>query len=248
MDRSYRPHPLLRAGPQAILTAMTAAAFAPLVVPLLGVGPSLVLDGLVAQLGNIGAGHLTNVLDGVVRRLRDEDKVVAVSEELIANLLERQLEQDLAGPHASAIWSEIARALHEVDALPTALDAAVKSGVGELHTHISRSVIVLSDTWNELRALREDLDTALVVIQSGLTHIIATQRDHNDVIKRMAIQMAIDRRQATIGRPPDPPLTTVSRDPASSDLFGIGDIHPYPGLAAFKVADAPWFHGRETLI
>lgn len=240
-------HTLLRTRPQAILTAMTAAAFAPILVPLLGNDPSLVVGGLIAQLGNVGGEHLSNVLHAVVRRLRGADKVVAVTEELVANLLEQALEQHLAGPHASMLWAEIVQVLHKVDAVHTALEAAVNSRVDGLYTRIGQSVGMLSDAIVEVRALRTDLEAAQVVLQSGISQVVATQLVHTAKLNRIAAQLSIDRRQVTLGRLADPP-TTLSGTLESPSSFGAGDVPPYPGLAAFKVDDARWFHGRESLI
>jgi len=238
---------LLYATPPAIVTAMTAAALAPVLLPLLaGAGGSYVMQQALAQLGAVGAGHVTGVMQDVVARLRHEAKVTGVSEETMQNVLERRLEVELAGPHAAALRTEITQFLQAINGVGTTLDAAFRSKVEGLDAHIGQAVRVLSETVSEFRALREDVLSALTSIQGDITRTLALQQDHSSKLDRLNIQLALLRRDLVFNRPVAAQPATVSAAPGLAAGRRPG-VCPYPGLAAFSETDAFWFHGREHL-
>src|SRR5262249_10397333 len=242
---------LLRATPYAIVTSMTAAALAPLLLPMLVAAPvTAVIASLMAQLGNVGAEHVARVLQDVVSRLRGEAEAAGsagVSEETVYNVLERYLEAELAGPHAPALRVEMTQLLHAVNGVGAALDAAVRSEVEGLHTHIGGSVRELSETVVEFRVLRDDVRSALTALQGDLARLLAMQQSNNETLNRMSMQMAILHRQVAIGLPAE--RAVVAEPGAAGSLSEPDpDVRPYPGLAAFNEADAFWFHGRDRLI
>jgi hypothetical protein len=74
---------LMMMTPSAIVTAMTAAAVAPVLLPLLGATAGVVgiatgtlaVQALLAQLGGLGGNYLADVLHDVTKRMRGEARV-----------------------------------------------------------------------------------------------------------------------------------------------------------------------------
>src|SRR5712691_6956686 len=238
---------LLHMTPQAIVTAMTAAALAPVLVPLLaGTVGSYVIQQLLLQLGSAGAAHVAGTIQEVVTRLRGESSVTGVSEETMRNVVDRRLAEELAGPRASAFRAEIAQILRAVNGVDEALRAAYSSDVQGLGDHVGRAVHELSQTVTEFRTLREDMLGALTSIQRDTTFLRVAAQDHGDELRRLNMHVALLRREVAIGRP------FMERQAAESAAAGSLTMAeqflcPYPGLAAFGETDAGWFHGRERL-
>lgn len=247
---------LLRAAPAAIITAMTAAALAPVLVPLLaGTLGSIVVQQVLAQLGNLGADHMSGVVQDAVHRMRGEAKVTGVSEDTVRNVLERRLEQELAGPRAAVIRGEIMQLLQAVHGVDETLRAAYDSEIQGLGDHIGRAMHELSLTAIEFRMLRDDTLGALTSIQRDTAFVRDAVRDHGDELRRLSLNIALLRREVALtspavavtrpareGRAIEPIVTEAS-------LVAMRDgFHPYPGLPAFNETDAAWFFGRERLI
>jgi WD40 repeat protein len=240
---------LLRAAPTAIVTAMTAAALAPVLVPLLvGTLGSIVVQQVLAQLGNLGADHMADVLQDAVHRMRGEAKVTGVSEETVRNVLERRLEQELAGPRAAAIRAEIMQLIQAVHGVDETLRAAYDSEIQGLGDHIGRAMHELSQTAFEFRMLRDDTLGALTSIQRDTAFVRDAVQDHGDELRRLNLNIALLRREvalsgpATEGQGAEPILAEAALATMREGL------HPYPGLPAFNETDAAWFFGRERLI
>jgi WD40 repeat protein len=251
INRSGRT--LKQAGPQAIVTMLTAAALAPVVVPLLGVSAGgAAVAGLLAQLGNVGAEHVHRMLQDLVARLGSESRSGAGAEETVRAILERQLEAGLAGPAGAGLGAEMTSILRAVNGVGTALDAAFHSDIDGLTNHISQAIHTLGDTVAEFRSLRDDVLTALLAIQCDITGIAVTQQTHTDWIQRISMQITMLHRQIAVNRPAvavaapaAPPAALAAPVPPGA---APSEICPYPGLAAFNERDAPWFHGRERLV
>lgn len=238
---------LLRATPYAILTALTAAALAPVLMPLLaGAAGSYVLQQLLAQLGNVGGEHVSDVLQDVVARLRREAKLTGVSEEAIQNVLERRLEEEMAGPDAAAVRAEITQILRAINGVGATLAAAYRSDVAGLGDYIGRAVGVLSETVTEFRALGDDMLHALASIQSDTTHILVAQQAHGDELRSVSLEIAMLRRDLALNRLAVRSHAIAEAEPGSPGTPGP-DLRPYPGLAAFGETDARWFYGRKRL-
>jgi WD40 repeat protein len=240
---------LLRAAPTAIVTAMTAAALAPVLVPLLaGTLGSIVVQQVLAQLGNLGADHMSDVLQDAVHRMRGEAKVTGVSEETVRNVLERRLEQELAGPRAAVIRAEIMQLLQAVHGVDETLRAAYDSEIQGLGDHIGRAMNELSLTAIEFRLLRDDTLGALTSIQRDTAFVRDAVQDHGDELRRLNLNIALLRREVALGSPASQGRA-IGPVPAETSLVTTRDgLQPYPGLPAFNETDAAWFFGRERLI
>ncbi len=239
---------LLHAAPHAIVMAMTSAALAPILLPLLsGAAGSAIADGVLVQLGHLGTHRLAELIEDIVERLRGEARVATVSEETVQNVLERRLEEEIAGAHGSELRTEITQLLRAVDGVGTTLDAAFRSEVEGLDAHIGQSLRVLSETVTEFRTLRDDVLWGLAAIQRDITRALILQQDQSDKLDRVNTQLALLRRELVFDRSArrgNVAAPSGAQSPAASK----DDVFPYPGLAAFNVTDAFWFHGRERLI
>lgn len=234
---------VLGAAPLALAAALTAAALAPVAVPLLLGNAALALSGLLGQLGNIGAEHLANVIDDVLQQLRGESRTAAVTEQQLQAALRRRLRRELDGPDATALRAEMARLLHAVDGVGTALDAAVRSGVDGLYAYIGETVNLLSQTSMEFRILRDDVMSGLADIQTRLARIEAVQRGGAERVERISVQITALHRQLMLGRAPARPALEASpggEQAAAGQPGGPdGQVCPYPGLAASTRARPP---------
>lgn len=238
---------LLHMTPQAIVTAMTAAALAPVLIPLLaGSVGSCVVQQLLAQLGCADVAHMAGVMQEVVTRLKGESSATGVSEETMRNVVDGRLGEELAGPSASAFRAEIAQLLRAVNGVDEALRAAYSSDVQGLGDHVGRAVHDLSQTVTEFRALREDMLGALTSIQRDTTFLRVAAQDHGDELRRLEMNVALLRREVAISRPF---MKHRKAESAAAGSLTMPErlVCPYPGLAAFGETDAGWFHGRERL-
>jgi WD40 repeat protein len=235
---------LLHLAPHAILMAMTAAALAPVLLSLLS-GGAPVAQQLAGEFGGLGTEHLGYLLEDLVRRLRREGRGGTISEETARNVLERLLEQESVGQHGAALRAEITELLQAVNAVGTTLDAAFRSQVEGLDAHIGQALRVLSETVAEFHWLRHEVLWALGSIQRDINRALMLQQEQGDKLDRVNIQLAMLYRELTVIRPAEPPRPVAEGDPRP--VAAVSDICPYPGLAAFNVTDARWFHGRERL-
>lgn len=246
---------LLHATPAAIMTAMTAAALAPLLVPLIagGAAGAEVIGQILAQLGNVGSGYISESIQDVVRRLRGEAAVTTVSEDTVRNVLERRLEADWAGSHASGLRAEMAGVLKAVNGIATSLEAAFGSEVQGLAAHIGQAVGQMSETVTEFAGLREDVLAALASIQADVARTQSLQentlwyaRDASSKLDRVSVEIVLLRRSLRQG--PFSASQPAGADTGTETTDGeLPDVHPYPGLAPFGETDEFWFHGRERL-
>jgi WD40 repeat protein len=265
---------ILNMTPVVILTGITASALAPIVAPLLSsamAGPHAdpALEGLVQQLGNLGADYLSSILRGVVRRLRTpagpsagHPGIPGISEETLHGALKSYLEQELSGPRGAEARTAVTAFIQAVNGMNVTLQAASESGVPGLPRHIAEVVNELSRTASEFRALHDDLQDAVVSIQRDTTYLRAAARDTNDHVHRLTVELALVRRimareasgNAGAGG------TRINRDGADGSGSDPGEgtagdpfcplegVRPYPGLAPFEEWDAGWFYGRDDLI
>ncbi len=247
---------LLHATPAAIMTAMTAAALAPLLVPMVAGGATgaAVIGQILAQLGNAGAGDISQSILDVLDRLRGEAAVTTVSEDTVRNVLERRLEADWTGSHASGLRAEMAGVLKAVNGVGTSLEAAFRSEVQGLAAHIGQAVGEMSENVTEFAGLREDVLAALVSIQADVARTQSLQentlwyaRDASSKLDRVSVEVALLRRSLRQG--PFSLSQTAEADTGTESADDeLPDVHPYPGLAPFGETDEFWFHGRERLI
>jgi WD40 repeat protein len=240
--------------PSAIVTAMTAAAVAPVLLPLLGAAAGAVglaagtvaIQALLAQLGGLGGNYLADILHDVTVRLRGEARAAGLSEETLRSMVERRLDHELTGPAAAGLRSEITQLLRSVNGVDEALRAAYASDLPGLAAHIGREVTQLSRTVTEFAELREHMLGSLTAIQRDSTFIRTAVQDQSDELRRLNMNITFLRREIVRAGPAAAP--GAGEPPAAGPGPGPDRrVLPYPGLAAFSETDADWFYGRERL-
>ena len=240
--------------PSAIVTAMTAAAVAPVLLPLLGATAGAVgiaagtvaIQALLSQLGGLGGNYLADVLHDVTVRLRGEARTAGLSEETLRSMVERRLDRELTGPRAAGLRTEITQLLRAVNGVDEALRAAYASDMPGLAAHIGREVTQLSRTVAEFAELREQMLGSLTAIQRDSTFIRTAVQDQSDELRRLNMNITFLRREIVRSGPAIAPR--AGGPPAPGPGPGPDRrLLPYPGLAAFSETDADWFYGRERL-
>ncbi|GAA3626681.1 hypothetical protein GCM10022419_135160 [Nonomuraea rosea] len=234
-----------RWSPPLLLAALSAGAFAPLLLPVLG--DAALLAATIGAVTSVGGNVLTDVIKTGVQRLRYGDGSFGggdplPGEEELAAVLERQLRQVLQSGTEQADWlrADIAKVLRETGAIGTVLQAAVESGdrllqsrltegLAELGEQFDEFAFVLAEVRGKLQIIQESVDSnsADLQVSVGLHYRQAT--DIRLLLERVAL---IERR--IVGRP-------AGMAPATWQGA------PYKGLLPFDETDDAVFHGRETL-
>jgi WD40 repeat protein len=241
---------LLKSAPVAILTAMTAAALAPILVPALAgtTGPEAV-QGLLQQVGGAGTGYLAAIVQEVAGRLKGEAETTGITEETLREILQACLDEALSGPQVAEARTAITAFVQAVNGLDAAIQAALDSSVPGLWLKIAQAVNDLSQTISEFGPLHADLLDIVNSIRRDTTDIRSTTRDTNDEVRRLSIEFTW-LRLILLRRPA---VGTAYQASFAGHADGAGvpspdGICPYPGLAPFSELDAAWFHGRDRLI
>lgn len=225
--------------PAAVITAVTAAALAPVVAAAAPV-TAPAIAALLSQLGGVGSGYLTNAVYDAVGRWRHGREPAAVTEETLRDVLRECLDEALAGEHESRVRAEITAVVHTIDGVSVALDAAAVSGVPGLMDRFTQAVGELSQSADEFRILSDDLRRGMDGIQQAIVSL--TWTGEKSLAKTVQISEEVTRLRldfdARFGAPAD------DRDSEQA----APDVEPYPGLAAFDLPNAKWFHGRRRLV
>jgi WD40 repeat protein len=261
-------HTLLHAAPTAILTAMSAAALAPVLVPVLaGASGPEVVQLLLAQVGQTGAGYLGEIAREVGFRLKSESRAVGVSEETLREVLKSLLEEELAGPHAARAREAVTALAQAVNGVNAALAAAQFSDVEGLFTRLSQAFADVSLLATEFHVFRADLLDSLDRLNYQYAQLLAADRDRRDSDERHSMEMFMLIREVRRGfarlattapgsvvsdgirqvqGAPREGISPVSG--TSTDGLDEAALRPYPGLASFGPDDMDWFYGRDRLI
>ncbi len=223
--------------PQAILTGMTAAAFAPILVPMMttSVDSAAVQAALLTQFGGAGAGYLAAAVQQFADRQGERAEPPAITEEKLRELLREAFEGDLSGASSAKTRQTISDLVLGVNGVEALLQAAAESDEAGLLSHLVRA----------LSADRSFLSTALGMLDSLrriFSDIQSSQRDADELPSRVLLEIRLLRHELTRRSPVVADLTPAAD---SSHLAGP---RPYPGLAPFEERDAAWFFGRDDLI
>ena len=242
--------------PGVILTAMTAAALAPVLVPAAAASGADALQALLAQFGGAGAGYLTAIVSEAVSRDKEQQETPSLSEETLRELLRAVFDAELEGPRAAEARLALAGFVHQVNGVGEALQAANEIGPPELAWEFAQRMDELSRSYGELFALRDDLRRAIEALQRTTAYMFAATREYmeaarqnNDDMRSMIIRFASLHRQIVRSLEAG---TTVTSTPADGSWTGNGaesdELSPYPGLFPFEVQDADRFYGRDDLV
>jgi WD domain, G-beta repeat len=219
---------------------MCAAALAPVVAAGVAVGP-VVLAG-VGVVGSVGANVLTDVVMGVVDRLRGdgaETSQAAVEAELAARL-EEALEG--AGESAQALREAVAALLRGVDAVGAVVEAAAARD-RELLPVVVEGFAGLGERFGEFAFVIDDVRRAVWEIEGSLRQQQAVSRVEQERAREHGLTLlrvleAVERGGVNAAGPEG----VVGRgDPVWSGC-------PYVGLVPFEERDARVFYGRSELV
>jgi WD40 repeat protein len=227
---------LKRVAPQVAVATLAAAAFVPILAPLVGLGAAGTAGaGLMGLVGGTGQSFLSAVAqDFLARRGQRQATGAEPTEVELREFLEKELLARLEGQgrEAAALRAELSRFLQSVDAVETALRAAAEDVKG-----------VLAAGLGELGAQLHEFQWMLEDSRAVLSQILAQQKQQEELMRegfaRLSI-MLLDRRPASVAaQPPEAPVEAETPIDVPS---------PYKGLEAFQVNDAASFFGRERQI
>ncbi|GAA2695554.1 NACHT and WD repeat domain-containing protein [Actinoplanes palleronii] len=212
------------ASPYAILAFLTASAVAP--VAGAGLGVSAEFAVALAQLGGLGSNFLADTLAGTAQRMRGTGPITetqwrdAVADDLLPLL-------NAGDEQSRQLQSEVSALLHGVDAVATALTEAATAD---------------DDLRQQLEQAFDELGSDVGALQWMLTDV---RRSIDDLRQQFAGQSFLLNQQLEQVRRQ---LVAVTLEPLPAPEASAGSVPPYPGLASFQPADAPWFRGREAQV
>jgi hypothetical protein len=222
---------------------LTAAAFAPLLVPLTKLVPGALIEAeltsVLNQFGGIGTGYLAALLTATAERLHhaepratDADDKDRVQAELAAAI---QAALDAPGEAGSAMRAEVSAVLSRLDAVQAAMaadrDNILIPGFTQLGERVAEFSWMLSDVEIHLAEMRRAL------ARQGAhqrEQVIATRGSLDTITELLQQVIAAQHREDSPAG--DPPPTDGAQPPC-----------PYPGMRPFQSRDAKWFFGREEL-
>jgi WD40 repeat protein len=230
---------LRQMSPQTILTGMTAAAFAPILVPMIttSVDSAAVQAALLTQFGGAGAGYLAAVVQQFADRQGERSETPTITEEKLRELLGEAFEDDLGGASSAKTRKAISDLLLGVNGVQALLQAATESDEDGLLSYLVRA---LSTDRSLLSAALGMLDS----LRRIFSDIQSSQRDGDELPTRALHEIRLLRHELTRR---SPVVADLEATPAAGSCHADGP-RPYPGLAPFEERDAAWFFGRDDLI
>jgi WD40 repeat protein len=217
--------------PQAILTGMTAAAFAPILVPIFtAAADSAAVPALLTQFGGAGAGYLAAVIQQFADRQGGKAGTPTITEEKLAERLSEVFEEGLSEADSATTQAAISDLVLGIKGVDVLLQAAAERYEAGLLSHLVRALA----TDRSLLAATLGVVDSLRAYQADLR---LSQRDTEELPNEARLELGQLRLELTRLYPAGPPTGSSAPEP-----------RPYPGLAPFEVDDAPWFCGRNNLI
>ena len=228
----------------ALLSALCAAAFCPLIA--VGVTGAAAVAGI-GVLSSVGGGVLTDVIIKAIDRLRGSDAEDPAAPPAIEQALAEGIGKVLAAGAAQAaeLRAEIGTVLGQVDLGGALLREAIESGDERLRTDLIAAIGALGSDFAELGFLIKDVAAAAARIQQDLDEQRASTQV---IIEQNAGQSAEIRRVredlAVIERLTRPGPRAGDGSPAAAARW---EGSPYRGLLPFSEADEEIFYGRERV-
>ena len=224
----------------SLVALLCASALAPVVVAGVVVGPILLAG--VGVVGAVGAGALTDLVTGVVDRLRGNGK--EISQASVESELALRLEEALAsqGNSASALREAVAALLRGVDAV-AAVREATEARDESLILLVAEGFAGLDERFSEFTPVIEDIQRALWGLQESAQRQQAVtrveqERARQDSLMLLQVREMLERWGASAAGPAD---AIGGEDPMWSGC-------PYLGLVPFEERDARVFYGRSELV
>jgi Novel STAND NTPase 1 len=223
----------------SLVALLCASALAPVVAAGVVVGPILLAG--VGVVGAVGAGALTDVVMGVVDRLRGNGK--EISQASVENELALRLEEALASQEnsASALREAVAALLRGVDAVAAVREATEARDEG-LVLLVAEGFAGLDERFSEFTPVIEDIRRALWDLQESAQQQQAVmrveqERARQDSLTLLQVREVLQDWGASASEPADMGV----KDPLWSGC-------PYLGLVPFEERDARVFYGRNELV
>jgi WD40 repeat protein len=224
--------------PRAILTGMTAAAFAPILVPLVttAADPAAV-QALLAQFGGAGAGYLAAIVQQFAGRPGDRPETPTITEDRLRELLRAVFEEGLSGASLAQTQAVINDLVLDVNGVDTLLQAAAESDDAGLLSHLVHAL-------SQQRSFQAVVLSQLDSLRGVFTGLQSSQRDTYELHSRELLEIRLLRRELTRRLPAVEDGEAV----LAADSSPVDGPCPYPGLAPFEERDAGWFFGRNALV
>ena len=223
----------------SLVALMCASALAPIVAAGVVVGPVLLAG--VGVVGAVGAGVLTDVVTGVVDRLRGDGK--EVSQASVEKELALKLEEALVGQRdsASELREAISALLRGVDAIGAVGEAGAARDQNLMLT-VAEGFAGLDEQFSEFAPVIDDIRRALWDLQESARQQEADRRLERERAREDSLTLVQVRGMLQRWRvPATGPADLGDKDPLWSGC-------PYRGLLPFEERDARVFYGRSGLV
>jgi WD40 repeat protein len=236
-----RSRGMLSTNPRVLLSAMCAAACAPVVITAAGVGG--VAAAGAGVLASLGGGTLSGILTTAFERSRDRGEPDPDDlERKIAQQIDQILEAGDAT--AAALRAEIAAVLAEIDAGGTALRAAIETGDDRIRDDLIAALDFLSARFAEMAFLLQDVSQAAANIQKSLDEQGANVRAIAEQNARQSTEIRLVRENlAAIAERSK--SSFADQEGRQVPRWACGS--PYRGLVPYGEDNAEVFYGRERL-
>jgi WD40 repeat protein len=220
--------------PRGLLAVLCASTLMPIVgaasVPAAGIA------GL-TLLGSVGGNVLAELVMRFTDRMRSGDEP---SFDDLVRLIERELAPD--GARAGPLLTEISRVLAEVDAVGTALSAAMDFENAEVQALLTTGFAMLGAEFTEFRFLLVEVRENTERLQTAVRDQASGQEADRERTRRHGAQLGLILDQLSVIEQRTRRTGDAGPDPRPRWPDGC----PYQGLLPFQEDHAEVFYGREA--
>jgi WD40 repeat protein len=228
--------------PPALVGLLAASALTPVIAAAAGPASAVLAAG-VGVVGSVGANVLTDVIGGVIDRLRVEGPGADPAPELVREAVAKRIASAFADGHfETGLRSDVIALFQAVDVAGVALHRASELDDPEL-------VAALTHTFVELTVRFNEFSSTLVRIRAVLEELRGEAR--REAARHSVEREGLRRTAADLDRALDRVLTwersrpTDDRQPTPERPRWSGC--PYLGLRPFQESDNTIFCGRRDL-
>ncbi len=231
-----------QAAPTALLAALAAGAF----TPLLMTDSGLLVTSLGAMTA-VGGNVLTDILKAGINKLRRQPDP---HRDDVRQELEFQIKKALeaGGATSDQLRADLAATLRSIEATAVATEAAVRSGDHEIQRWLITGLAILGEQYDEFSYVIPDLRVQLGRLQESLDGQSSQLRQQS---AELQVAVGLGYRQATDIRLILEHVATIEQRTRSATAAGPADVRwqepPYRGLLPFREIDSKIFYGRENL-
>jgi hypothetical protein len=181
------------AAPLAATAAVTAAACAPVVWPLLGAGNGATAAVVGTALGQLGGVSGNLLAEAVVRAW---DKLRSRGQADLRDALSAELQAGLTSPEAAALRDEVAGLLRSVQAIKVALTATVEKSAAGVTELLVRDLRRLGEEFVEFGWVLDEVNQQLTAIAEDVAQTAAISRELIDNQQQTLVELAMLRQEA----------------------------------------------------